>query len=84
MKMITMLELRQNSQAIIRRLLDGEEMALTYRGKHVGTLVPKAAVEYGQPGQESVYAKLLRLSEEAGKFDEHLTNEDIDKIVYGS
>ena len=81
MKTVSMLELRQNSQAIIDSLLDGQQMLLTYRGKTVGKLVP-ADMEYKQPASGSnFYDKLFEFAEKSEPMGS-LTNEEIDKLIY--
>jgi antitoxin (DNA-binding transcriptional repressor) of toxin-antitoxin stability system len=47
MQSISMLELRQNAERVLSRLLRGERLQLTYRGKPVATLEPDELI-YGQ------------------------------------
>ena len=89
MKTITMLELRQNAEAVVQDLRRGLALTLTYRGQ------PLARLEPIRPSAEDIAVDdpLYRLAEQAGlaKTDERLakenarlTNRDIDRALYGS
>jgi len=77
MKTISMLELRQNAEEIVRRAQRGQRMVLTYRGKPVMRLEP--IVEEKAPSDDPFY-KLHKLASTSGA---GLTNDKIDEIVYG-
>jgi len=91
MKTITMLEFRQDAEAIIRSLRQGVRMVLTDHGKPVARLEP---IEPGKPAEPSKsaesdkpevpYASDPELGEslvKPGKITK-LTNEEIDRIIY--
>ena len=73
-----MLEFRQNSEAILHRLRQGERLVLTYRGRPVARLEPlrDALPDPDDPA--------YRLFEHADPRGESLTNREIDDIVYGA
>ena len=77
MPSISMVELRQDAEGVLRRVKQGEELILTYRGKPAARLMPYAA----SPPQPD--DPLYRLSYHAAPGGESLKNEDIDAIVYG-
>ena len=89
MKTITMLELRQNAEAVVQDLRRGLALTLTYRGQ------PLARLEPIQPSDEDIAADdpLYLLAEQGGvvgtdaklaKENARLTNADIDRALYGS
>jgi len=96
MKTITMLEFRQDAEAIIRSLQQGVRMVLTDHGKPVARLEPiepdkpaepSKSAESGKP--EVSYASdpffsMCELGEKwiSTKDKSLLTNEEIDRIVY--
>lgn len=70
MKTITMVELRTDSERIVRELARGVRMKLSYRGKPLAELVPVAETKVMSPlealnrvqevsGQESSHAKAV-------------------------
>jgi len=73
---VTMLELRRNAEAVLRRARRGERMVLTYRGEPVMRLEP--IVAEGAAEDDAFY----RLGELAEAFAGGLTNEEIDRLVY--
>jgi prevent-host-death family protein len=75
MKTITMLELRLDAEAIIAQVQKGQRMILTRRGKPVARLEP---VDEGPDADDSFYS-ITDLAVPGGS----LTNEEIDKILYG-
>ena len=89
MKTITMLELRQNAEAVVQDLRRGLALTLTYRGQPLARLEPiRLSAE-----DIAVDDPLYLLAEQAGlaKTDERLANEnarltnmDIDRALYGS
>ena len=89
MKTVTMLELRQNAEAVVRDLRQGRALVLTYRGQ------PLARLEPIRPSAEDIAANdpLYVLAEHAGtvgtndqlaKGNARLTNAEIDRALYGS
>ena len=80
MKTISMLELRQRAQAMIRGLDRGESYMLTYRGRAVGEITP-----FQKDTQPSPKDPIYQLGELAGnsKGKKHLSNEEADKLIYG-
>jgi antitoxin (DNA-binding transcriptional repressor) of toxin-antitoxin stability system len=80
MKTISMLELRQDARKVLAALKRGERLLLTYRGKPVARLEPVQSVG-NLPEDDPIF----RLEEFAvdGPGGGDLTNEEIDRIVYG-
>ena len=88
MKTITMLELRQNAEAVVKDLRQGLALTLTYRGQ------PLARLEPIRPSSEEIAIDdpLYRLAAQAAvaeadeklvKENARLTNADIDHALYG-
>ncbi len=77
MRSISMVELRQDAEGVLRRVNQGEELILTYRGKPAARLTPYTA-STPQPNDP-----LYRLPHHAATGGEPLQNKDIDGIVYG-
>ncbi len=77
MKTITMLEFRRESEKILAQVEKGQRMILTRRGKPVARLEPFTSQE-----EYDVNDPFLRLAELAGDGGS-ITNEEIDKILYG-
>ena len=77
MKTISMLEFRKKAEAILNRVRAGQGYVLTYRGKPVARLEPIANGEI--PDDDPLYM-LPQLAVEGG---ESISNEEIDRIVYG-
>ena len=78
MTTVSMLEFRQNAESIVRRAQQGERMVLTYRGKPVMRLEP---FEERAPDEDDPFYKLADLADSKGR---DLTNQQMDKIIYGS
>jgi antitoxin (DNA-binding transcriptional repressor) of toxin-antitoxin stability system len=76
MREISMLEFRKNAEAIIAQIRRGERMVLTYRGRPVVRLEP---VE-GDVSPDDPFYSLNELAVSKGR---SLSNEQIDRIVYG-
>jgi prevent-host-death family protein len=74
---VSILEFRKDAERILRRVQLGQRLILTYRGKPVARLEPilKKKVEEDDP-----FYRIDRLALSGGQA---LTNEEIDKIVYG-
>ena len=77
MSSISMVELRQDAEGVLRRVKQGENLILTYRGKPAARLSPYAK----SPPQPD--DPLYRLPDLAAPGGEALRNEEIDAIVYG-
>ncbi len=82
MKTVTMLEFRRDAASIIRTVQTGESLLLTYRGK------PAVRLEPVETEAQGPTRSLLSLCDLAKQWDgsadsTQLTNEDIDRIVYG-
>ncbi len=77
MSSITMVELRQDAEGVLRRLKKGENLILTYRGEPVARLSP---YEPETPSADDPFYRLIDCAIDEG---ESLTNEEIDRIVYG-
>lgn len=81
MKTITMLDLRRDARRWIEAVRRGERLVLTYRGEPVARLEPVRPE--GREIRED--DPLLRIDDFAvdGPGD-RLTNEEIDRLIYGS
>jgi antitoxin (DNA-binding transcriptional repressor) of toxin-antitoxin stability system len=77
MKTVSVLEFRKHAGKIIRSAINGRSMVMTYRGKPVFRIEPFEANPMSD--DEPFY----RLAELANKKSFSLTNEQIDKIIYG-
>ena len=77
MDTVSMAEFRRDAEAIIRKALQGKRMILTYRGKPVMRLEP---IRDGLPDPDDPFYALAELADSGGK---SLTNEQMDRIVYG-
>lgn len=75
MKKITMLELRLDAERIIAQVQKGQRMILTRRGKPVARLEP---VDQG-PAVDDPFYSITDIAVPGGS----LSNEEIDKVLYG-
>jgi prevent-host-death family protein len=75
---ITMLELREKAEEVVKAVQNGRRLILTYRGRPVMRLEPILA-DAADP-EDAFY----RLPELAARGGQSLRNEEIDAIVYGS
>jgi prevent-host-death family protein len=75
---ITMLELREQAEDIVKSVQKGRRMILTYRGRPVMRLEPILA-DAADP--DDAFYRLADLAARGGR---SLRNEEIDAIVYGS
>jgi len=80
MKAITMMELKQNAADIIRQIGRGRRFILKYRGKPAVRLEPIHAARAKKPGRDSFYS----LAELATRNGKSLSNEAMDRIIYGA
>ena len=78
MKTFSLLEFRQKAQAVLSYVQKGQSVLLTCRGKPVARLEP---VTSRSAGQDDPFYSLDRLADARG---ESLTNDEIDRVVYGS
>jgi prevent-host-death family protein len=76
MKTVSMLEFRRHAEKIIDQVQKGQRMILTRRGKPVARLEP--LIPETVDGDDPIYS-LTDMAEPG----ESLTNEEIDRIVYG-
>ena len=80
MKVITLMDLKQNAAAIIRQIGRGRRFILKYRGKPVVRLEPVEAAPERKPGRDSFYS----LTDLAVTNGESMTNEAMDRAIYGA
>lgn len=80
MKAITMMDLKQNAAAIIRQIGRGRCFILKYRGKPAGRLGPIESTPKKKPGRDAFYS----LADLAAKNGESMSNEAMDRAIYGS
>lgn len=78
MKTVSLLEFRQQAQAILSYVQKGQAVLLTNRGKPVARLEP---VTSRSVGPDDPFYSLHRLADAHG---ESLTNDELDRVVYGS
>lgn len=74
METITMVDLRQKSEQIVRQLKKGQSLNLSYRGKKIALILPikTEPVSSDDP--------IFHLSDSSMT---PMSNEDIDKAIYG-
>ena len=89
MKTITMLELRQNAEAVVQDLRRGLALTLTYRGQPLARLEPIRPSAEDIPADDPLYllaeqAGLAKTDERLAQENARLTNRDIDRALYGS
>jgi prevent-host-death family protein len=78
MEKVSILEFRRDAETVIRQVRQGKRFILTYRGKPVMRLEPIRECEIGP--DDPFYS----IAEYAVDDDEPpLTNEEIDRVVYG-
>lgn len=81
MKTITMLDLRRDAKRWIEAVRRGERFVLTYRGEPVARLEPVRPEGTEVPEDDP----LLRIDDFAVDGPgERLTNEEIDRLIYGT
>lgn len=81
-KTVSMLELRQRAEEIVKAVRRGQSLVLTYRGRPVMRLEPLDAPPAAAPLDDPFFA-LATLDDHAGAPREALGNDEIDAIVYG-
>lgn len=77
-KTITMLELRERAEEVVKAVERGQTMILTYRGRAVMRLVP-IPLESVDPNDA-----FYQLADLATRRGGSMTNDEIDRLVYGS
>ena len=75
---VTMLDLRERAEEIIRAVQRGKRMVLTYRGRPVMRLEPLSP---DAAQEDDAFYRLADLAAPGGR---SLDNEDIDALVYGT
>jgi prevent-host-death family protein len=79
MKQVTMLEFRNNSRGVLRRLAAGERLLLSHRGKPVARLEPVQ-----NAAADPVADPFLTIGSRAAASPSGATkHNDIDRILYG-
>lgn len=77
---LTMVELRKNAAGVMRGLKKGVRYRLTYRGRTVGRIVPESEATQEIPPDDPIF----HLEDYAGPGPGgRMTNEEIDRLVYG-
>jgi len=80
MKMVTMLEFRQNAESILRRIAKGERFLLSHRGRPAARLEPVK----GAACDDSSEDPFLTVSRRATPSPKGATDHgEIDRILYG-
>ncbi len=80
MKSITLLDLKQHTEFIIRSVAQGEAVVIKYRGKPAVRLEPISQTQNKKTSADPFYS----LTDLAAKGGNSLTNEEMDKLVYGA
>ncbi len=88
MRTITMLELRQNADSVVKDLRRGLPLTLTYRGQPLARLEPLLPAAGVIPEDDSLYTLGIQegFADGNGPWAEanaHLTNAEIDRAIYG-
>ena len=78
MKTVSMLEFRSEAEAILKQVGRGQAFVLTYRGKPIARLEPIAEPEIRD--DDAIY----RLASLASPEAKALTNQEMDRLIYGS
>jgi len=76
MERVSVLEFRRDAEKVIRKVLQGKRLVLTYRGKPVLRLEP---ILDRKIAPDDPFYSLGKLAVPGGR---SLTNEEIDRIVY--
>ena len=78
MKTISMLEFRKKAESFLKQVSKGQAFVLTYRGKPVARLEPI------KPKSIAADDPIFTLREIASPTAKPLTNDEIDRAVYGA
>lgn len=79
MSTVTMLDFRRDPRSIIRRIVGGEELILTYRGKAVMRLEP--VKREAPPADDPIY-RLSEFAQDAEPLPDRERDREIDRLVY--
>jgi prevent-host-death family protein len=80
MKIVTMLEFRQNAEGVLRRIARGERLVLSHRGKPAARLEPlEPTVRNDVENDPFLSVRRRATASPKGK----TRHADIDRIVYG-
>ncbi len=77
MQTVSMLEFRQNAERILAQVRKGQRILLTYRGQAVARIEP---IEDCSVRVDDPFYGLDKLADRKGR---SLTNDQIDRIIYG-
>jgi len=77
-KTVTMLELREDAERIVDAVRRGQRMVLTYRGRPAMRLEP---ISSQSTRDDDAFYQLADLADHRG---DSLSNEEIDRVVYGT
>ena len=84
MKTIAIEELPARREELLSDLAHGESLALTDHGNEVATLLPRRAANgNGQPAGDDSFYRLAEIAAKSTDEGSALTNEEIDRLVYG-
>ena len=76
MKSVSMLEFRQQADSVLKQVVKGQSFVLTYRGRPIARLEP--IEQKTIDGDDPIYG-LTDIAASGGS----LTNEEMDKVIYG-
>lgn len=79
MRHISVLDFRKNSKKILDGARRGERMIMTYRGKAVFRLEP---ITQDLPLEDDPFYQLAHLTPSTKGIN--MTNQDMDKVIYGA
>lgn len=81
MDTITMLDLRTNSETLLKKLKKKEKVILSFRGKPIATIHPIVEEEW----EEDIFYKFLQTmpKNNKSKKKKSISNTEIDSLVYG-
>jgi prevent-host-death family protein len=75
---VSLVEFRKNAARVLRRIRQGQSIILTSRGQPVARLEP---VREEKAGAEDPLYHLFEIADEGG---EPLSNEEMDRLIYGA
>ena len=78
MKTVTLVEFRKNAEGILRQVQQGQSLILTCRGRPTARLEPIEDMDVR--ADDPIY----HLDSFASGESEALSNEDMDRVIYGS
>ena len=80
MKIVTMLEFRQDAEGVLRRVARGERFVLSHRGKPAARLEPLTAPPPADPANDPFLGIARRAKPSPKGKTKHA---DMDRILYG-